>query len=908
MKTSVIEVHEMLSVWSVDEVEKRIGEVPGVESVTVNYAAKSATVRYDETRLQVADIKSAVRQSGYESPGESPPTPKASTTAPVAPSAAPAPAAPKPSPATPTVTSAGPKSATDAAAAVPAPAAPKGDGQQAKAEPAAPPATPVAATPKPSPDAPAAKPAPTSAAPKPVAPAAPAPAAPAGDGKKDKAATDSPPSTPAVAAPKPHPDAPVAAPGAAPAAPATGGHKDHHAHMAADFRKRFWISLAITLPILVLSPMLQTLVGLREAIRFPGDLYVLFGLSSAVFWYGGWPFLKGFFQELKSRRPGMMTLISVAVATAYIYSSAVVFGLTGKMFFWELATLVDIMLLGHWIEMKSVMGASRALEELAKLMPSDAHKLMPDGSVKDVPLGELAVNDKVLIKPGEKIPADGVIVAGESSVNEAMLTGESTPAAKKTGAKVIGGAINGEGSLTIEVKGTGKDSFLSQVIDLVKQAQESKSKTQDLANTAALWLTMVALGGGVITLVVWLAFMGKDFAFAIERAVTVMVIACPHALGLAVPLVVAVSTALAAKNGLLIRNRVAFEGARKLQAIIFDKTGTLTEGRFGVTETLVLSQDINEETLRTYAASVDANSEHPIAKAIAAASEKKLPVENFKSITGKGAEGRVEGKDIKVVSPGYLRDQNIALADPRVEPLQAQGKTVVFVLVDGQLKGAIALADIVRPEAKQAIATLKALNIQCLMLTGDNKATAKWVSDQVGLDEYFAEVLPQDKAAKVKEVQSRGKLVAMTGDGVNDAPALAQADVGIAIGAGSDVAVETADVILVRSNPLDVVAIVQLSRATYRKMIQNLIWATGYNVVAIPLAAGALYAWGVLLTPALGAVFMSASTVIVAINARLLRLKKGQAAEQREQKVSTKTEQRENRDRKTVTPLTEKAA
>ena len=649
---------------------------------------------------------------------------------------------------------------------------------------------------------------------------------------------------------------------------------DHHAHRAAEFRKRFWISLVLTLPILVLSPMLQTLVGLREAIRFSGDVYVLFGLSSAVFWYGGWPFLRGFVAELRSRQPGMMTLISVAIATAYLYSSAVVFGLTGKMFFWELASLIDIMLLGHWVEMKSVMGASRALEELAKLMPSDAHKLMADGSVKDVPLGELAVNDRVLVKPGEKLPADGVIVEGESSVNEAMLTGESTPVPKKIGGKVLGGSINGEGSLTLEVKSTGKESFLSQVVDLVKQAQESKSKTQDLANTAARWLTIVALGGGAITLLVWLVVMGKDFAFAIERTVTVMVIACPHALGLAVPLVVAVSTALAAQNGLLIRNRVSFEGARKLQAVIFDKTGTLTEGRFGVTDTLVLSPDVDEDTLRKYAASVDANSEHPIAKAIAASSEKKLPVESFKSIPGKGAEGRVEGREVKVVSPGFLREQNIDLTDKRVEPLQAQGKTVVFVLVDGKLKGAIALADIVRPEAKQAIDALKAMNIRCMMLTGDNKATAKWVSDQVGLDEYFAEVLPQDKAAKVKEVQSRGVLVAMTGDGVNDAPALAQADVGIAIGAGSDVAVETADVILVRSNPLDVVAIVRLSRATYQKMIQNLLWATGYNVVAIPLAAGAFYAWGVLLTPALGAVLMSASTVIVAINARLLRLEK----------------------------------
>lgn len=649
---------------------------------------------------------------------------------------------------------------------------------------------------------------------------------------------------------------------------------DHHANMVADFRKRFWISLILTLPILILSPMLQKVAGLREAIHFQGDVYVLFVLSSAVFWYGGWPFLKGLIAELKSRQPGMMILISVAIATAYFYSSAVVFGLTGKMFFWELASLIDIMLLGHWIEMKSVMGASRALEELAKLMPSDAHKLMSDGSVKDVPLGELAVNDKVLIKPGEKIPADGVIVDGESSVNEAMLTGESTPAPKKAGAKVIGGSINGEGSLTIEVKGTGKDSFLSQVIGLVKQAQESKSKTQDLANTAAKWLTIVALSGGVITLIVWLALMGKDFAFAIERAVTVMVIACPHALGLAVPLVVAVSAALAAQNGLLIRNRVSFESARKLQAIIFDKTGTLTEGRFGVTDTLVLAEDIDEETIRKYAASLDAYSEHPIAKAIAASSEKKLPVENFKSIPGKGAEGRVDGKDVKVVSPGFLHEQNINLNDTRIDPLQAQGKTVVFVLVNGNLKGAIALADIIRPEAKQAIDTLKALNIRCMMLTGDNKATAKWVSDQIGLDEYFAEVLPQDKASKVKEVQSRGILVAMTGDGVNDAPALAQADLGIAIGAGSDVAVETADVILVRSNPLDVVAILKLSQATYRKMIQNLIWATGYNTIAIPMAAGALYTLGVLLTPALGAALMSVSTVIVAINARLLKIKK----------------------------------
>ncbi|BBP02328.1 heavy metal translocating P-type ATPase [Sulfuriferula nivalis] len=644
--------------------------------------------------------------------------------------------------------------------------------------------------------------------------------------------------------------------------------------MAEDFRQRFWIALVLTVPILALSPLLQELVGLRKTISFSGDLYVLFGLSTAVFFYGGWPFLKGLYTELKSARPGMMTLVAVAITTAYAYSSAVVFGLPGKVFFWELATLVDVMLLGHWIEMKSVMGASKALEELAKLMPSDAHKLMPDGSVKDVPLSELAVDDQVLIKPGEKIPADGIIVDGESAVNEAMLTGESMPVTKKTNDKVIGGAINGEGSLTIAVKGTGKDSFLSQVIDLVKQAQESKSKTQDLANTAAMWLTIIALSGGAITFFIWLGVMGKDLSFAIERAVTVMVITCPHALGLAVPLVVAVSTALAASNGLLIRNRSAFEQARKVQAIIFDKTGTLTEGRFGVTDTLLLAQDIDKDTLIKYAASVEANSEHPIAKAIASY-EDKLPIENFKGIAGKGAEARVDGKEVKVVSPGFLREQNIAMDDKRVDELKAQGKTVVFVLIDGQLKGAIALADIIRPESKQAIAALRAMGIKCMMLTGDNKQVAQWVSDQVGLDEYFAEVLPQDKAAKVKEVQSRGILVAMTGDGVNDAPALAQANLGIAIGAGSDVAVETADIILVRSNPMDVVALLKLSKATYSKMIQNLIWATGYNAFAIPLAAGALYSWGVILSPALGAALMAASTVIVAINARLLTIPRG---------------------------------
>lgn len=650
-------------------------------------------------------------------------------------------------------------------------------------------------------------------------------------------------------------------------------HHDHHAHMVSDFKRRFWVSLIVTIPILILSPMIQHFLGLGESIRFFGDQYVLFGLSSVVFFYGGYPFLKGIFSELKSVKPGMMTLISIAISTAYIYSSAVVFGLSGNIFFWELATLIDIMLLGHWIEMKSVMGASKALEELVRLMPSDAHKVMPDGSVRDVPLSELNSGDKVLVKPGEKIPADGEVIEGDSSVNESMLTGESVPVSKTKGAKVIGGSVNGEGSITVEVKKTGKDSYLSQVIELVRQAQESKSRTQDLANRAAVWLTIVALGGGAITMFVWLAVAQKDFAFALERTVTVMVIACPHALGLAVPLVVAVSTAISAGNGLLIRDRAAFEKARNIQAIIFDKTGTLTEGKFGVTDTIIFDKDIIREELLKYAASVEAHSEHPIAKGIVSSADGAFTVQNFKAITGKGAEGIVNGRNVKVVSPGYLKEQNISVNDERIRELSSQGKTVVFVLVDGELKGALALADIVRPESKEAISRLREMGIKCMMLTGDNVQVAKWVSEEIGLDEYFAEVLPDQKSAKVKEVQSRGLIVAMTGDGVNDAPALAQADVGIAIGAGTDVAVETADIILVRSNPLDAVAILGLSRATYGKMVQNLLWATGYNVVAIPLAAGVLYP-AVLLGPALGAVFMSVSTIIVAINARLLKIGK----------------------------------
>ena len=648
---------------------------------------------------------------------------------------------------------------------------------------------------------------------------------------------------------------------------------NHHQHMVADFRKRFIVSIIITIPVLLLSPLIQGFLKLEGIIKFSGDSYVLFVLSTIIFFYGGWPFLKGLYNELKSKQPGMMTLIGLAISVAYIYSSAVVFGLEGKFFFWELATLIVVMLLGHWIEMKSIMGASNALTQIARLMPKDAHKLTSVNKTVDIPLEELKVGDRVLVKPGEKFPADGNIIKGESSVNESMLTGESKPVAKMIGAQVIGGSINGEGSVIVEVKKTGKDSFLSGVIKLVQEAQESKSRTQNLANRAAFWLTIIGISAGIITLVVWLVVLDREFVFALERSVTVMVITCPHALGLAIPLVVAVSTTISARNGLLIRNRAAFERARNIDAIIFDKTGTLTKGEFGVTNILSLSKEINESELLKYASSLEAQSSHPIAKAIAKVTEDRYEVKKFKSITGKGAEGIINEKDIKIVSPGYLKDNNIIIKNHRnIEKIASQGKTIVYVLIQNKLVGAIGLADIIRDESKEAIEKLKEMNIKPMMLTGDNKQVAKWVAEEVGIEEYFAEVLPQDKSDKVKEIQSRGLIVAMIGDGVNDAPALAQADIGIAIGAGTDVAVETADIILVRSNPLDVVSILDLSKATYRKMLQNLGWATGYNVFAIPLAAGVLFPLGIILSPAVGAALMSLSTVIVAINARFLRV------------------------------------
>jgi P-type Cu2+ transporter len=653
-----------------------------------------------------------------------------------------------------------------------------------------------------------------------------------------------------------------------------GGEKHHqgdmgHSRMLQDFRDRFIVSTILTIPILVLSPVIQSALGFTLA--FTGSDLVLLALSTIVYLYGGFPFLKGIWDELSKKLPGMMTLVAVAISVAYFYSVASVLGSAGDVFFWELATLIDIMLLGHWVEMRSVMGASNALEALVRIMPSEAHLVQGDG-VADVPLERLNVGDVVLVKPGEKIPVDGQVTDGDSSVNESMLTGESKPISKHKGDNVIGGALNGEGSIAVRVTKTGQDTYLNQVIGLVREAQETKSKTQDLADRAALVLVIVAIGAGVLTLISWLA-LGMGIQFAVERAVTVMVISCPHALGLAVPLVVAVSTALAARSGLLIRDRQAFERARNLQAIIFDKTGTLTEGKFGVTEVIPFAgHDKNE--LLGLAAALEIRSEHPIARGIVAKAKENglgpLPVKDFLALSGKGVEGVVQGKKVSVISPSHVAGLVPGASRAMADQAMSKGDTVVYVLVDGLPIGSIGLADIVRPESKEAIGLLKAMGYRCIMLTGDSETVARSVAGELGMDEYHAEVLPDEKAKIVRTIQEK-YTVAMVGDGINDAPALAQADVGIAIGAGTDVAIESADIVLVRNDPRDVAGIMSLSKRTYSKMFQNLIYGTGYNAFAIPVAAGVLYGYGILLTPAAGAVLMSISTVVVAINARLLK-------------------------------------
>ncbi|MBK7383878.1 MAG: copper-translocating P-type ATPase [Flavobacteriales bacterium] len=647
------------------------------------------------------------------------------------------------------------------------------------------------------------------------------------------------------------------------------GH-DHHAMMIADFKKRFWISVVLTVPVLLLSPMIQDALGLDFV--FTGSMYVLFVLSSVVYFHGGWPFLKGAIGELKKGAPGMMTLISVAISVAYLYSSAVVFGLEGKLFFWELVTLIDIMLLGHWIEMRSVLGASKALQLLVSMMPDEAH-LVEGDAVRQVKLADLNANDHILVKPGEKVPADGVIVKGESYLNESMLTGESKPVRKEKGQKVIGGALNGNGVLEIRVEHTGKDSYLNKVIDMVQEAQKTKSRTQHLADRAAKWLTYIALLSGTATLVVWLA-VGQEFVFALERMVTVMVISCPHALGLAIPLVVAISTAVSASNGLLIRNRTAFENSRKITVMVFDKTGTLTTGDFGVTRVVAASGTYDEKQLIRLASALEQSSEHPIAVGVMQRAKHDgttIPsATGFEAITGKGVQATVDGQNIKVVSPGYLRENKIPIPEGAYSDA---AETVVFVIVDDHLAGYIALADAIRDSAAAAIEKFHQEGIKVYMATGDNAIVGKAVSDELHLDGYFAEVLPHQKVELIKDLQAKGEFVAMTGDGVNDAPALAQADVGIAVGSGTDVAAETADIILVRSDPGDILGLIRFGKATYSKMIQNLIWATGYNAIAIPLAAGVLAPVGFLMSPAVGAALMSLSTIVVAINAQLLKRK-----------------------------------
>lgn len=648
------------------------------------------------------------------------------------------------------------------------------------------------------------------------------------------------------------------------------GH-DHHKMMIDDFRKRFYVTLILTIPVLILSPMIQQ--WFRFNTSFNGSTYILFALSSIVFFYGGLPFLKGIVEELKQKAPGMMTLIAVAITAAYAYSVATVFGLQGMDFFWELCTLILIMLLGHWLEMKSIAGASRELELLVQLMPSDAHMIMGE-MIHEVKTDSLKEGDLILIKPGEKVAADGIITEGESYLNESMLTGESVPVKRQKGEKVIAGSLNGNGSLKIKISHASKDSYLSGVIKLVNDAQREKSKTQLLADKAAQILTIIALVAGLATFLFWWLIAKETSVFALERMVTVIVICCPHALGLAVPLVVAISTSLSAKNGLLIKNRTAFENARKITTIIFDKTGTLTFGKFEVVRIKALQPNLDEREVVRIAAALEQNSEHPIATGIISKANElsiAIPsVNDFKALTGKGIEAMVDGKDIKVVSPGYLKENNITMPENYSVTF---AETIVFLIINNELAGYIALADKIRPESANAIKTLHANGIKSILLTGDNAKVARSVSDELKMDGFFAEVLPHQKLEKIKELQSKGEFVAMTGDGVNDAPALAQADIGIAVGSGSDIAAETAGIILVNSNPNDIVSLILFGKATYKKMIQNLIWATSYNIIALPLAAGVLYKWDIMLSPAAGAVLMSLSTIVVAINAKMLKVR-----------------------------------
>jgi Cu2+-exporting ATPase len=655
---------------------------------------------------------------------------------------------------------------------------------------------------------------------------------------------------------------------------AHASHIDHSGHEDM-FRKRFWASLILSIPVLLYTPMLQMWFGFKMP-EFIGSGWVTPLFAIIVFAYGGIPFIQMAVPEVRNRQPGMMLLVSLAISVSLIYSLSAIFFNLAEGFFWELVTLIDIMLLGHWIEMRSVRQASGALNALAKLMPDTAEHLMPDGTVHTMPVSSLKVGDLILIRPGASVPADGVVVEGESDINEAMITGESASVKKKPDAKVIAGSINGDGSLRVEVSAVGEQTALAGIMRLVNEAQQSKSNTQILADKAAGWLFFLAIGVAALTAIVWTLAIGFDL-YTLERVVTVLVIACPHALGLAVPLVVAISTSSAAQNGILVRNRLALEAARDIDMVIFDKTGTLTKGEQGMVA-LKSINGVDENHALALTAAVEADSEHIIARALRdAAQEKnlKLPaVSDFEAIKGRGIRAKHNRKDVWVGGPRLLEHLNVQPDQEIVEFAQSagyKGQTVVYLIVEKGVMAAFALSDVIRPESYEAIKKLKEMNVQVAMLTGDSKEVAKAVADELGIDLYFAEVLPEYKDQKVIELQKQGKRVAMVGDGVNDAPALVRADVGIAIGSGTDVAVESAGIILVKSNPLDVVKIFTLSRASYNKMIQNLIWASGYNIVALPLAAGVLAWAGILLSPAIGALLMSLSTVIVAINAQLLR-------------------------------------
>ena len=652
-----------------------------------------------------------------------------------------------------------------------------------------------------------------------------------------------------------------------------GGHDKHAGHSVEMFRRKFWISLALTIPTIVWGHMFARLTG-RHAVG-PGGSWIAPVFGTAVFAYGGRVFLQGAARELRDRLPGMMTLISLGITVAFVFSAAVTLGYPGTPLWEELATLVTVMLLGHWIEMRSISQAQGALKELARLLPSTAVREV-EGRTEEVPISEVRAGDLLLIRPGARIPADGVVRGGQSSVDEAMITGESRPIEKGEGDDLIAGTVNGAGSLRIEVTRTGNDTSLAGIMHLVEQAQRSRSRAQALADRAAFGLTVVAIAAAVATAATW-TVLTADPGFTVERVVSVLVIACPHALGLAIPLVVAISTTLGARNGLLVRDRRGLEEARNLDAVVFDKTGTLTFGKHRVVGLWTADGADENEVLRL-AAALERDSEHTIGRAITStAMERGLdvpPAEGFHAIPGYGVEAQVDGRTLQVGSPNLLRKLNAEPAPALREAAAAaagRGQSLVYLLERERVLAVIAVADAVRPESRAAVQRLHDAGIEVVMLTGDAKSVADAVAEELGIDSVFAEVPPEDKAKKIAELKARGKRVAMVGDGVNDAPALVTADVGIAIGAGTDVAVEAGDIVLVRSDPRDVARIIELSKASYRKMVQNLWWATGYNVVAIPLAAGVLFGQGILLPPAVAAVLMSASTVIVAVNAQLLR-------------------------------------